>query len=69
MMVTENKTESRFGKIMLVKLLTVTRENCVESVLLTADNDNAAAINLYSNHGFKVLSQHQIISYYKLEIS
>lgn len=69
MMVAENNTGSGFGKMMLARLLHMAHTNHVKSIQLTADNDNVAAINLYSSHGFKVLSRGETISYYKLRIS
>lgn len=69
MMVAERDTGMGFGKLMLEKLLNEAREKAIQSIQLTADNDNEAAIKLYTNYGFKVFSKREKISYYKLDLT
>jgi GNAT superfamily N-acetyltransferase len=69
MMVAECDTGMGFGKLILEKLLSEAREKAIQSIQLTADNDNEAAIKLYTNYGFRVFSKREKISYYTLDLT
>ncbi len=58
-----------YGKHMMQKLITSAKEQNIEMIKLSVDNDNLNAITLYKNFGFKLLEEKKQFSFYTLQLN
>lgn len=57
------------GAMMMNQLISFGKNNKVEEIKLSVDNDNSSAIKMYEKLGFKLIEKKETFSFYKLTLN